>query len=148
MVGCVRLDGSNWIAFDRSGSNSNSLSQSNRFYIRIIRIRTHDRTTTNLAALILADAEVEITADKLNTILSEAGVEGLEPIWVDLFAKAVSKKDLNELLTAFNVGAAPAGGAAAAAGGAAAASGDAAAEEEKVEEKEESDDDMGFGLFD
>ncbi|KAG5367918.1 60S acidic ribosomal protein [Yarrowia sp. C11] len=100
------------------------------------------------AALILADAEVEITADKLNTILSEAGVEGLEPIWVDLFAKAVSKKDLNELLTAFNVGAAPAGGAAAAAGGAAAASGSAAAEEEKVEEKEESDDDMGFGLFD
>jgi large subunit ribosomal protein LP1 len=102
---------------------------------------------TNLAALILADAEVEITADKLNTILSEAGVEGLEPIWVDLFAKAVAKKDLNELLTAFNVGSAPAG-AVAAAGGAAAASGDAAAEEEKVEEKEESDDDMGFGLFD
>lgn len=97
------------------------------------------------AALILADAEVEITADKLATLVSKANVE-VEPIWADIFAKALDGKDLKELLFSFS--AAPA--AAAATGGAAAggAVAEEAAVEEKEEEKEESDDDMGFGLFD
>ncbi|KAI7906894.1 60s acidic ribosomal protein-domain-containing protein [Cokeromyces recurvatus] len=97
------------------------------------------------AALILEDDNIEITADKLQALVSAAGVE-VEPIWFSLYAKALAGQDLKALL--LNVGApgaAPAG-AAAAGGGAAAA--DAPAEEEKAEEKEESDEDMGFGLFD
>ncbi|KAF3491276.1 60S acidic ribosomal protein P1 [Arthroderma uncinatum] len=101
------------------------------------------------AALILADEDIEITSDKLQSILKAAGMTDVEPIWTSLFSKALDGKNLKDLLV--NVGsgggAAPAGGAAAATGGAAAA--DAApAEEEKAEEAEESDEDMGFGLFD
>ncbi|EYE99442.1 ribosomal protein P1 [Aspergillus ruber CBS 135680] len=97
------------------------------------------------AALILADDGVEVTADKLQTLLGAAKVQEVEPIWTSIFAKALEGKDIKELLT--NVGsggpAAPAG-----AGGAAEAPAEAAAEEKKEEEKEESDEDMGFGLFD
>ncbi|KAK3996685.1 ribosomal protein 60S [Cladorrhinum sp. PSN332] len=103
---------------------------------------------TSYAALILADDGVEITADKISTIIKAANVAEVEPIWASLFAKALEGKDVKDLLS--NVGS---GGAAAgpAAGGASAAAGGAAEEakeEEKVEEKEESDEDMGFGLFD
>ncbi|EPE05675.1 60s acidic ribosomal protein p1 [Ophiostoma piceae UAMH 11346] len=101
---------------------------------------------TSYAALILADDSVEISADKINTLIKAANVE-VEPIWAQLFAKALEGKDVKDLLS--NVGSG--GGAAAPAAGAAAAGGAAAEEapeEAKVEEKEESDDDMGFGLFD
>ncbi|KAG5360299.1 60S acidic ribosomal protein [Yarrowia sp. B02] len=94
------------------------------------------------AALILADAEVEISSDKLIAITKAAG-SPVEQVWADVFAKALAGKDLKEIL--FNIGAS---GPAAAAAPAAAASSDAPAAEEKEEEKEESDDDMGFGLFD
>ncbi|KAI7829880.1 60s acidic ribosomal protein-domain-containing protein [Gamsiella multidivaricata] len=102
---------------------------------------------TSYAALILTDDNVEITSDKLQTLLKGANVE-VESIWTSLFAKALEGKDVAAMLS--NVGAA---GAAPAAGGAAAAAGGAAAavekaEEKKEEPKEESDDDMGFGLFD
>ncbi|KAI0694146.1 60s acidic ribosomal protein-domain-containing protein [Cytidiella melzeri] len=101
------------------------------------------------AALILADDNVEITADKIVALITAANVE-VEPIWATLLAKALEGKNVKELLS--NVGAgggAPATGApSAAAGGAAAAADEPAAEEKKEEEKEESDDDMGFGLFD
>jgi large subunit ribosomal protein LP1 len=103
---------------------------------------------SSYAALILADDGVEVTSDKLQTLIKAAKIEDVEPIWTSLFAKALEGKDVKDLLT--NVGSG--GGAAPAAGGApaaAAAGGDApAAEEKKEEEKEESDDDMGFGLFD
>ncbi|PYH99238.1 hypothetical protein BO71DRAFT_479712 [Aspergillus ellipticus CBS 707.79] len=97
------------------------------------------------AALILADDGVEVTADKLQTLITAAKVPEVEPIWTSIFAKALEGKDIKELLT--NVGSAGPAAAAPAAGGAAAAPAEAAAEE-KEEEKEESDDDMGFGLFD
>jgi large subunit ribosomal protein LP1 len=97
------------------------------------------------AALILADDGVEVTADKLQTLLGAAKVQEVEPIWTSIFAKALEGKDIKELLT--NVGSAGAA-APAAAGGAAEAPAEAAAEEKKEEEKEESDEDMGFGLFD
>ncbi|OBT56040.1 hypothetical protein VE04_02987 [Pseudogymnoascus sp. 24MN13] len=102
---------------------------------------------TSYAALILADDGVDITAEKLQTLLDAAEDADVEPIWTSLFAKALEGKDVKDLL--LNVGSgggAPAAGGAAA-GGAAAASEDAPVEE-KEEEKEESDDDMGFGLFD
>ncbi|KAE9579658.1 60S acidic ribosomal protein P1 [Colletotrichum fructicola] len=102
---------------------------------------------SSYAALILADDGVEITADKLQTLIKAAKIEEVEPIWTSLFAKALEGKDVKDLLS--NVGSG--GGAAPAAAGAAAggAATEAAAEEApKEEEKEESDDDMGFGLFD
>ncbi|XP_014790358.1 60S acidic ribosomal protein P1 [Octopus bimaculoides] len=104
------------------------------------------------AALILADDQVTVTADKINTILKAANVS-VEPYWPSLFARALDGVDIKAMLS--NIGsmaAAPAGGAPA---GGAAPAGDAAAapakeekKEEKKEESEESDDDMGFGLFD
>ncbi|PGH00253.1 60S acidic ribosomal protein P1 [Helicocarpus griseus UAMH5409] len=100
------------------------------------------------AALILADDGVDITAEKLQSILKAANVQDVEPIWTSLFAKALEGKDVKDLLLNIGSGA----GAAPAAGGAAPAGGEAAAEEKaeekKEEEKEESDEDMGFGLFD
>ncbi|KAJ4994247.1 60s Acidic ribosomal protein [Stagonosporopsis vannaccii] len=105
---------------------------------------------TSYAALILADDGVDITADKLQSLIKAAKIEEVEPIWTTLFAKALEGKDVKDLL--LNVGsgggAAPAAGAAAGGAGAAAGGDAAPAEEEKAEEKEESDDDMGFGLFD
>ena len=100
--------------------------------------------SVSYAALILADAEIEITSDKLLAITKAAGAS-VEDIWADVYAKALEGKDLKELLFSF-AAAAPA---AAPAGGAAAAAGDApAAAEEAQEEAEESDEDMGMGLFD
>ncbi|KAL1586772.1 Large ribosomal subunit protein P1 [Cladosporium halotolerans] len=102
---------------------------------------------SSYAALILADDGIEITSDKLQSLISAAKVPEIEPIWTSIFAKALEGKDVKELL--LNVGSG--GGAAApAAGGAAPAAGAAeeAPAEKKEEEKEESDDDMGFGLFD
>ncbi|KAG1412692.1 hypothetical protein G6F58_007891 [Rhizopus delemar] len=97
------------------------------------------------AALILEDDNIEITADKLQTLVAAAGIE-VEPIWFSLYAKALEGQDLKALL--LNVGAPGAGAAAPAGAAGAAAASDAPAEEAKEEEKEESDDDMGFGLFD
>ncbi|KAF2692202.1 ribosomal protein 60S [Lentithecium fluviatile CBS 122367] len=110
---------------------------------------SNSELATSYAALILADDGVDITADKLQSLIKAAKIEDVEPIWTTLFAKALEGKDVKDLL--LNVGSG--GGAAPAAGGAggAAAGGEAAAEEkaeEKEEEKEESDEDMGFGLFD
>ncbi|CDK28513.1 unnamed protein product [Kuraishia capsulata CBS 1993] len=103
-------------------------------------------TSLAYASLILADSDIEISADNLATLTEKANVQ-VDKIWTTLFAKALDGKDLKEFF--FNFSAAPAAGAAAGAAGAAAGSAAAEeAEEEKVEEKEESDDDMGFGLFD
>jgi large subunit ribosomal protein LP1 len=109
---------------------------------------SHAELASSYAALILADDGVEITADKLQTLIKAAGVQEVEPIWTSIFAKALEGKDVKDLLV--NVGSGGGAAAAPAAGGAAAASGDAAApaEEKKEEEAEESDADMGFGLFD
>lgn len=109
---------------------------------------SNSELAVSLAALILADDGVEITSDKLSTIIKAASVDDVESIWTSLFAKALEGKDVKDML--LNVGS---GGGAAAAptGGAGAAAAEAPAEaaaEEKEEEKEESDEDMGFGLFD
>ncbi|ESO94094.1 hypothetical protein LOTGIDRAFT_227422 [Lottia gigantea] len=100
------------------------------------------------AALLLADDNVSITAEKISTVLKAAGVL-VEPYWPSLFSKALDGVNVKELIT--NIGsAAGSAPAAAPAGGAPAAGGEAKAEtkkEEKKEESEESDDDMGFGMF-
>merc|ERR1712154_76347 len=94
------------------------------------------------ASIILADDQIEITADKISALLSAAKVD-VESYWPGLFAKAVNGIDVKAIVG--NVGV---GSGSAPAAGAAAAGGEAAAEEAKEEVKEESDDDMGFGLFD
>ncbi|CCE32389.1 probable RPP1A-60S large subunit acidic ribosomal protein a1 [Claviceps purpurea 20.1] len=102
---------------------------------------------SSYAALILADDNVEITADKLQSLIKAANIQDVEPIWTSIFAKALEGKDIKDMLV--NVGSGGGAAAPAAGGAAAAAGGDAApAEEAKEEEKEESDEDMGFGLFD
>jgi large subunit ribosomal protein LP1 len=110
---------------------------------------SNSELAVSYAALILADDGVDITAEKLQTLLKNAGIDDVEPIWTTLFAKALEGKDVKDLL--LNVGSG--GGAPTAGGGGAAAAGggddvEEAKEEEKEEEKEESDEDMGFGLFD
>lgn len=51
------------------------------------------------AALILADASISITPEKLQNLLKSAGIEDVEPIWTTLFAKALEGRDLKEILT-------------------------------------------------
>jgi len=102
------------------------------------------------SALILADDDVAITGEKIQTILKAANVD-VEPYWPGLFAKALEGVNVKDLITKIGSGAGAAPAAAAApAGGAPAAAAPAAAKEKKKEESEpeESDDDMGLGLFD
>ncbi|OTA70271.1 ribosomal protein 60S [Hypoxylon sp. EC38] len=103
---------------------------------------------SSYAALILADDGVEITADKLQTLLKAAKIVDVEPIWTQLFAKALEGKDVKDLLSNVGSGGGAAAAGPAATGGAAGGAAEEAKEEEKEEEKEESDEDMGFGLFD
>merc|ERR1712066_1094140 len=94
------------------------------------------------AALILNDDGIDITGDKIATILKAAKVD-CEPFWPGLFAGALKDVNVTELIS--NIGSGVGSGPAA---------GGAAAEEVKEEAKKESssedsgDDDMGFGLFD
>ncbi|CAI8041030.1 60S acidic ribosomal protein P1 [Geodia barretti] len=104
------------------------------------------------SALILHDAGVPISADKIKTLVKAAGID-VEPIWPSLFAKALEGKDIGSLICNVGSGAAAAAAAPAAGGGGGGGGGETATNEEKKEEKkeeeeEESDDDMGFGLFD
>merc|ERR1711964_943484 len=78
-----------------------------------------------LRRVILADDGVDITADKLQTIIKAAKIDDVEPLWTSLFAKALEGKDVKDLL--LNVGSGGGAAAAPAAGGA--AGGEAAAEE-------------------
>ena len=50
------------------------------------------------AALILADDDVAITPEKIQTILDAAGVE-VEPYWPGLFAKALKNCNVKDLIT-------------------------------------------------
>ncbi|CAD5115832.1 DgyrCDS4770 [Dimorphilus gyrociliatus] len=97
------------------------------------------------ASLILADDGVTITADKIQAVLKAAGVS-VEPIWINLFAKALGDLDIKELVAKVgsSAGSAPAAAAPAAASGADAGAAESK-KEEKKEESESEDDDMGFG---
>ncbi|XP_034235041.1 60S acidic ribosomal protein P1 [Thrips palmi] len=102
------------------------------------------------SALILADDDVAVTGEKIQTILKAASVD-VDPYWPGLFAKALEGINIKDLITnvGAGVGAAPAGGAAPAAAAAGGAPEEKKKEEKKkVESDPETDDDMGFGLFD
>ena len=73
----------------------------------------HDELCCVYAALLLFDDKVEITADKLNKVITACG-STVEAYYPECFAKYLSSVDLNTFLN--NVGsAAPAGAAPAAA---------------------------------
>ncbi|XP_034934377.1 60S acidic ribosomal protein P1 [Chelonus insularis] len=101
------------------------------------------------SALILADDDVAVTGEKIQTILKAANVD-VEPYWPGLFAKALEGINIKDLITKIGsgVGAAPAAGAPVAAAAASDAAPAKEAEKKKEEPEEESDEDMGFGLFD
>ncbi len=65
----------------------------------------HDELCCVYAALLLFDDKVDITADKLNKVITASGnsVEGYYP---EFFAKYLSSVDLNSLIS--SVGAGPA----------------------------------------
>ena len=101
------------------------------------------------SALILADDDVAITEEKIQTILKAPSVD-VESYWPGLFAKALEGISIKDLIT--NVGSGVGGGAPAPgrAHVTVAVTESAPAEkkeDDKKEESEESDDDMGFGLF-
>jgi len=105
-----------------------------------------DEMACTYSALILADDDVPITAEKITTILKAANVE-FEPIWPTLFSRALTGINIKDLVTKVgSVAAAPAPAPAAAAP--AAAKKKEKKEEKKKEEEPEEDDDLGFGLFD
>ena len=102
------------------------------------------------SALILADDDVAIMGEKIQTIL-KASLVDVEPYWPGLFANALEGISVKDSIT--NVGSGVGGNGPAPAGApvtvAVTESVPVAKKEEakKKEESEESDDDMGFGLF-
>lgn len=91
------------------------------------------------AALILDDDGMEITADKLNSLLSAAGVQ-VESYWVDLFSEYFKNHSISDLIKATSLGGAPSAAAAAPVAG--------EAQEEKKEEKKEEEEVAMAGGFD
>merc|ERR1711912_77616 len=69
--------------------------------IIIITIITIIMSTSELActyaALILHDDGIPITEEKLNTLISSAGIT-VEPYWPSLFAKMLAKTSIEDLL--------------------------------------------------
>jgi len=110
---------------------------------------TNDELACTYSALILADDDVPITAEKMITILKAANVQ-FEPIWPTLFAKALTGVNVKDLITKVGsaAAAAPAGPAAAAAPAAEEKKAEKKEEKKKEESDEEEEGDMGFGLFD
>lgn len=101
----------------------------------------HDELACTYAALILHDEGMDITADKIASLV-KASKNEVESYWPMLFANALKGQDVGTLLFAVGSGGSgPAGPAETGAGDA------APKEEEKVEEEEEEEDDFGFDLF-
>ena len=103
------------------------------------------------AAMILHDAGVATTGDKIAAVIAAAGIE-LRPTVPVLFANYLAKKSMKDLIAASGSAAPAAGGSAAAAPAAGNAAPAAAKKEEpkKKEEKKpepEDDDDLMGGLF-
>lgn len=65
----------------------------------------HDELCCVYAGLLLFDDGVEITADKMNKVISASG-NSVESYYPDFFAKYLKSVDLNQILQ--NVGSAPA----------------------------------------
>ncbi|KAL1203346.1 Large ribosomal subunit protein P1w [Cardamine amara subsp. amara] len=104
------------------------------------------------AALILHDDGIDITAEKISTLVKTANLN-IESYWPSLFAKLCQNKNIDDLIMNAGAGGSAAApmavsSSASAAGGATQAAAPAAEEKKKEEVKEESDDDFVSGLFD
>ncbi|KAF3034603.1 hypothetical protein E8E12_004485 [Didymella heteroderae] len=103
------------------------------------------------AALILADENVTVTPEKLQTLLKAAGITEVEPIWTTLFANALKGKNVKDILTTVATSG-PAGGDALAHGSDSDDSYDGGSELDGVEIGTGSDSDEDamctFGFFD
>ena len=55
------------------------------------------------AALILNDDNIDITADKINSILNSANIN-VESYWIDLFVQYFKNHDISELINGRNLG--------------------------------------------
>eukprot|EP00028_Trichosphaerium_sp_Am-I-7-wt_P011592 CAMPEP_0168538224 /NCGR_PEP_ID=MMETSP0405-20121227/20952_1 /TAXON_ID=498012 /ORGANISM="Trichosphaerium sp, Strain Am-I-7 wt" /LENGTH=107 /DNA_ID=CAMNT_0008567249 /DNA_START=136 /DNA_END=456 /DNA_ORIENTATION=+ len=100
-----------------------------------------DELACTYAALILHDEGLEVTAEKLATLVKAANITDMQPYWPGLFAKVLKSNSIDDLILSTS-------GGAAAGGDAPAAAGDAAAEAEpepEEEEEEESEADLGGG---
>merc|ERR1712013_357458 len=111
-------------------------------YLRVLGLKSLTTTieimSSELAvvysALILADAGLDVTADRLKTLVEAAKVN-VDGYWYNLFAKALANRDINDII-------AGAGSAAPASGG------DAPAEEAAPAKKESSSSSSMGGGFD
>lgn len=59
--------------------------------------QTHDEWCCTLAALILHDDGIEISADKINKLIAASGNK-VEGYWPQLFAKALQGRNVGDLL--------------------------------------------------
>merc|ERR1712183_606382 len=100
------------------------------------------------AAIILADDDLTITADKLEAIMWSVGLK-VESYWYPMFERALKGIDVRTLMNSMVASGAGSGGNQQS-GGAGGSVEEEVEEEKKVESSsdESSDDDMGFGLFD
>jgi large subunit ribosomal protein L12 len=96
------------------------------------------------SALILHDANKEITEDAVTSILEAAGVD-VDSSRVKALVAALSEVDIEDALSSAVMAAAPATGAAAPAGDSGAAQAEEEPEEEEEIEGEVVDDDEGLG---
>jgi large subunit ribosomal protein LP1 len=109
------------------------------------------KTAIPYAMLMLVDAGIEITEERISSILNAAGIE-VESVWISVFVKSLKNSDIETLCKSVGSGAGAATSApiAAAVSGAAPTSPAAAAPSKKAapKEEEEKEEDMGFSLFD
>ena len=93
------------------------------------------------AALILNDDNIEITNEKIKSILDAAGVK-VETYWIDLFAEYFKTHDISELIKGTPIGGAPASAVSAD------ANSPATNEEAKEDKKEEEEVEIAGGFDD
>jgi large subunit ribosomal protein LP1 len=62
---------------------------------------TSPETAVSYAALLLIDAGLAITPEKLYSVLQAANIS-VEPIWTVIFAKALENKDVGQILTSIS----------------------------------------------
>nr|ADV03046.1 ribosomal protein P1 [Amphidinium carterae] len=99
------------------------------------------------AAMILADSELDVSEENINTLIKTAG-GSVEAFWPPLFAKMLKGKDISGYLKFGGTGGGGGGVAAApAAGGGGGGGGGDAKKETKVVEEEEEEEAMEFDLF-
>ena len=76
-------------------------------YIANMSKAEHDELCCSYSALMLHDDNIEITAEKLERLITSSG-NTIDAHWPRLFAKALEGADINDMLSNLTSGAAPA----------------------------------------